>query len=994
MSKRVPTHTPETGTPEYWVSLDHLAEKPEVRAMIEREFPEGASTIDAPTRRTFLTLMSASFAMMGLTGCIRRPEEHIIPYQKMPEGVIPGIPQFYATNLAQHGEAIGVLIESHEGRPTKLEGNPDHPASLGGASPWMQAAVLDLYDPDRVQAFFRDGKPVSGEDAMKALADNAAGHEKDGGARLRVLRESTSSPTTARLEAAFAKRFPKAKIHAYDAVSQHETRAGSKLAFGDVLRGSIAYDRARAILAVDADFLGTEPGAVLATKLFSRNRKVIRPTDRMSRLWVAEPGYTVTGMNADHRARIPASAAEDVLLALAAELGKKGVDLKGIKGRPSAVVDAKWLATAAKDLIENRGASVVVVGSRQPASTQALAHAINDGIGALGRIVRFVKAPVTSGDPADLKALVDDMGKGAVDTLVVLGGNPAYSAPGDVDFAGAFAKVPNRFVLASHHDETSTKAGWVLPRAHDLETWNDLRALDGSLCLQQPMIAPIFDGRTDAEVMAALVKSPETRAHDLVRATFRELTPGAPANWNELHDKPWRRALHDGVLRTMAAGPVEAKVDYDAVAKAVGKAAPSLSPQALEVTFAPDDAIVDGRFANVAWLMELPHAITKTVWDNVAWISPKTATDLNLESGEVVRLSVAGRTVDIPVWIVPGTADNSVQLHLGWGRKMIGRVGDGKGFNVGPLRSAAALGFATGAKLDKTGNSYVVVVTQEHNMLEGRPIIQENTLDGFRADPKFTDKAVVHPPLLPLWEERKYEGYKWGMVIDLNACTGCNACVVACQAENNVPTVGKEQVSRQREMHWLRIDRYFTGSVEEPKVLNQPMMCVHCENAPCENVCPVNATSHSPEGLNEMTYNRCIGTRYCSNNCPYKVRRFNFLDYHDDVPETIKMVANPNVTVRMRGVMEKCSYCSQRIQAAKINTKREGHRKLRDGEVVTACQQSCPADAITFGDLNDKNSRVARLSEAPHGFRVLEEINTKPRTTYIAKIRNPHPELA
>ncbi|RYE81447.1 MAG: 4Fe-4S dicluster domain-containing protein, partial [Myxococcales bacterium] len=475
-------------------------------------------------------------------------------------------------------------------------------------------------------------------------------------------------------------------------------------------------------------------------------------------------------------------------------------------------------------------------------------------------------------------------------------------------------------------------------------------------------------------------------------------------------DRAWKRALHDGLVRGTAVAAADVRVNLDAVGAALGKApAAALSAQSLEVTFAPDNALQDGRYSNNSWLQELPNPVTKTVWDNAAWIAPKLAEELGVKSGDVVKMVVDGRTVEIPLWIVPGTHPYSVQLHLGWGRKMLGRVASPevgpsrqRGFHVGALRASTSPGFAVAAKIDKGSsslNEYAIVVTQEHNMVDDglskRPIVHETTLEEYRKDPKFIEaRSIHHPPLIPLWPERKYEGYKWGMAIDLTACTGCSTCMVACQAENNVPSVGKEQVARQREMHWLRIDRYFSGTPENPAVIHQPMACVHCENAPCENVCPVNATSHSPEGLNEMTYNRCIGTRYCSNNCPYKARRFNFLDFHETVPETIKMSANPNVSVRMRGVMEKCTYCVQRIQSAKIATKREGYRRLRDGEIRTACQQACPSDAIVFGDLNDPNSQVARLSPLDHGFRVLEELNTKPRTTYLAKIRNPNPELA
>jgi molybdopterin-containing oxidoreductase family iron-sulfur binding subunit len=1131
--KRVPLFKPEAGPPTYWRSLEHLAEQPQVKEMVEREFADGASTLPSTDRRTFLTLMSASFAAMGLAGCVRRPEEKIIPYQKMPENMIPGIPQFYATAVAHHGEALGLLVECHEGRPTKIEGNPDHPASLGGTLPWVQALPLDLYDPDRIPAPLRieageavavakfdprnPGKELplpehikgikatrtTWEDALRELTTRLDALEKRGGTGLRILLEPSASPSVTRLSQAVLKRFPQAKIAHYTSVSAANAAAGAKIALGEAHSAQVAYDKASVVLAVDSDFLFAEPGAILASKLFGRQRRLRSEKERPNRLYVAEPAFSVTGMSADHRLQVPASQAEEFLAAVGAELAKKGVSLGSLAGKlkPAAGLDARFIAGVAGDLAKNRGASAVVVGSRQPASVHALALAINSALGNLGKTIELYPQPTAQSDAvAELKALVDDMNKGQVDTLLILGGNPAYTAPGDLKFDEAAGKVPNRFYLTSHLDETGQiKGGWCLPMAHELESWGDLRAFDHTLTIQQPLIAPIFDGRSPLEFLALAAKSKELRGHDIVRATFQELglgaepkpveppssvvpagsasavasssasavasasgstpaasasaipassgsaaasasavastavaasasasasavasgsaapapgdappAPAAPAVAT-FPEKAWRRALHDGVVRNSKATPAVANVSLDAVAAVVGKRpATAPSAQSLEVTFAPDIALVDGRYANVSWLMELPNPVTKMVWDNAAWISPKLAGELGIKSGEVLKLSVEGRSIEIPVWVVPGTHPYSVQLHLGWGRKMLGRVATPevgpsrvRGFNVGPLRSSASMGFLTGAKLEKGGaalNEYPLVVTQEHNMIDdglsNRPIVQEATLDQYRKDPAFTEKAVHHPPLIPLWPERKYDGYKWGLMIDLNSCTGCGTCVIACQAENNIPSVGKEQVARQREMHWIRIDRYFSGSPEEPKVIHQPVACVQCENAPCENVCPVNATSHSPEGLNEMTYNRCIGTRYCSNNCPYKARRFNFLDYHEAVPETLKMVSNPNVSVRMRGVMEKCTYCVQRIQAAKIKTKREGGRKLRDGEIRTACQQACPSDAVVFGDLNDPSSQVAKQYAINRKFEVLKELNVKPRTNYLAKIRNPNPELA
>ncbi|HEU4406628.1 MAG TPA: TAT-variant-translocated molybdopterin oxidoreductase [Polyangiaceae bacterium] len=1118
--KRVLPITREDGPPQYWRGPEHLAQTPAAREAAGREFPEGASVLGPADRRTFLGLAAASAAMATLAGCIRRPEEKIVPYTKSPEGIIPGVPQFYATAYALQGEGHPLVVECHEGRPTKVEGNPEHPSARGGTLSWLQAAVLDLYDPDRAQGATKDKQPADQASVLAELEARLKAAEASGGAKLRVLSPRTASPSFARLKAAAQRRFPQAKFYEYEPAGDAEAVAGAELAFGRPLRPLVAYDRARVVVSADSDFLLTERGAVRANKLFAAGRRVRAPNDAMSRLYVAEPALTVTGMTADHRLRLPAGAVEDFLLALAAELGANNVALGPLAGKAKAAadLDRKWVAGAAKDLARQRGASVVVVGQRQPAHVHALGYAINQALGAFGRTLQFL--PAAAARPLDdVKALAGEMGAGAVDTLLVLGGNPAYDAPADLDFARAMARVPFRLHLGTHLDETAAASTHTLPRAHDFEAWGDQAAADGSLVVQQPLIAPLFDGKSDLELLAVVAGAPERRGYDLVRATFKEslggdagateaappaagspapagtadasppagsarpataaapaasgsavrpapgapppffqatpasslpspgriapnpsasaanaaigsavaaaphapsampaasavptgappagaaagpppATPGAPygAVTTALtgFERAWRRLLHDGFVARGAA-PVEAPLNADAVAGAVGKRAGQRpSAQALEVTFAPDATVFDGRFANNAWLQELPHPVTKITWDNAAWLSFKTAQELGVGSGDVVRLTVEGRSIEVPAWVVPGTADYSVQLFLGRGRAVSGRVGKGQGFDVTPLRTTKGFGFAQGGKLEKTANGYGLAVTQEHNTLEGRPIVREASLEAYRKDPEFAQKAVEHKPLVALWQEREYDGHKWGMVIDLTACTGCSTCVIACQAENNTPTVGKEQVTRQREMHWLRIDRYFSGTVEDPQVVRQPMACVHCENAPCENVCPVNATSHSPEGLNEMTYNRCIGTRYCANNCPYKVRRFNFLAFHEEVPETIKMVTNPNVSVRVRGVMEKCTYCVQRINQAKISAKRE-RRPLRDGDVVSACAQACPADAIAFGDLNDPQSRVARAAAARHGYRVLDELNTKPRTTYLSQIRNPNPELA
>jgi molybdopterin-containing oxidoreductase family iron-sulfur binding subunit len=1012
MSKRTPYTfaEPTDGAALYWRSLEEKERINDPSLYAERAAEFTPEQLERPTvdRRGFLGIMGAMLALVGAEGC-RRPVEKIVPYAKMPEEVIPGVPTHYASVYRRRGDTLGVLVTSHEGRPTKVEGNPDHPFSLGATDLLTQASVLDVYDPSRIKTPIKDGAEATWEDFDGEIATKLRGFEADGGARLRLLVEPTSSPSFLRLRAALKRRFPQARIHTYSAGFESSAREAARVAFGQPVQPLYAYDKAAVILSLDSDFLQTEPGNVRAMRLFANGRRLRRPTDTMSRLYVVEAAYTTTGANADHRLRVAASQVQAVAAAIAGALAGQGVDLGEVGGavrNPApAGVDAKWIAAVAKELAANRGRSIVVPGSGQPAAVHALAHALNQALGNVGTTVQYV-APADrdegtlSGDQpvshvADLKALVDAMNAGQVDTLVMFGGNPVYDAPADFKFAEALGKVGTRIHLADAWDETGAECNWCLPRAHAYEAWGDDAALDGTLAVQQPLIAPLHKSRSDLEVLALLAGSAETKGYDIVRATFREVAPTAMGS-----DHAWRRVLRDGVVVNSAASPVEGLALRGAdIAGALGRAAAAPAPtgSALEAVFVLDNKIHDGRYANNAWLQELPDPLTKIVWDNAALFSKKTAEALGIEGGDLVRVSVEGRSVEIAAWILPGTADNVVVLPLGWGRKRAGRVGNGKGFDVYPLRASTALRFASGVTVQKTGSRYRITQTQTHDSMENRPIAREATYAHYKEAPNFALLEAPPPRLLPLWREVDYRGHKWGMSVDLNACTGCGACVVACQAENNIAVVGKDQVERGRELHWLRIDRYFLGDEDAPKVAFQPLACVQCEEAPCENVCPVNATAHSPEGLNDMAYNRCIGTRYCANNCPYKVRRFNYLDFKGEfwdgeVPETVKMVHNPNVTVRMRGVMEKCTYCVQRIQSAKIGAKR-AEKPLRDGTFTTACAQACPADAIVFGDLNEPGSRIGQLSMLDRRYQLLAEIGTQPRTSYLAKVRNPNSEV-
>jgi len=1063
MSKRQPYDLPKSGAEAngakvFWRSLEDKANPDAVQSRAESEFPLGFDDlVKAPhNRRTFLTLSAITAALVA-EGCARRPVEKLMPYTKASDQILPGVANHYATVRVQRGEAIGLVVESHEGRPTKIEGNPDHPSSGGATDLWAQGALFDLYDPDRSRTPMKAQRTGSSNgplakttwnDVDAALAELARNHTADQGARLRVLAQPSVSPTFLRLRDAMLAKFPQAKVYTWAPVNDGNAREGAKIAFGQAVNVVPELAQAQVVLSIDSDFLGTETGMVRATRGFAEARKLESARGTMNRLYVVEPSPTVTGMSADHRLRLPAQHVESYLAALANVLATKhGLELGPVAAAVAAVkvdgVPEKWLKAVAADLAKSRAKSVILVGARQPARVHALAHALNAALGNAGHTVRYyAPADATERDPvADIKALAAEIEGGKVGTLVMLGGNPAYDAPSDLKLADRIRSVGTSIHLSFQVDETSSLCNWHLPLAHELETWGDARSLDGTRSIQQPLIAPLFGSRSEIEVLARLVGEPSPNGYDLVRNTLKPVVPPV-----EL-EKVWQASLKRGVLSGSIPtpfGPLAARLTEVAAAIQQGKAGKAIGAGNLEVTFAPCPKLYDGRHANNMWLQELPEPATKITWDNVAVFSPETAKALSLENGQMIRLSREGaQPVEVAAWVMPGQADNSVALALGWGRQTTGRYGAKHGFNVYPLRTTSAAWFGDGVKVEKLDGrdceamkdrlarpglaggpspapgrvqpddpfevetyKYKIAQTQEHGTMEGRPIAIDTTLDEYRANPKFVqypdgkrgrNGGAVDPKVLPLWKPVDYsQGHKWGMVVDLNACTGCNACVIACQAENNIPSVGKEQVSRGREMSWMRIDRYFSGSESDPEFVNQPVACMQCEEAPCENVCPVNATAHSPEGLNDMAYNRCIGTRYCANNCPYKVRRFNFLNYNGDdgkMPDTEKMRFNPDVTVRFRGVMEKCSYCVQRIQEHKIAARRE-QRNLRPDEVQSACQQACPAQAITFGDLNDPKGQVARLAAADRSYRLLADIGTHPRTSYLGKIRNPNPEMA
>jgi len=959
----------------YWRSLGELADSESFRANLEREFPEGASELpEGVTRREMLMLLGASLSLAGLASC-RRPVEKIVPYVNAPEEVIPGVPRRYATTMPFGRSAYGLVVESHEGRPTKIEGNELHPATKGRSSVRIQGAILGLYDPDRAQKVRHAGADSTWAEFVAAWAELEKKHVEDGGASLALLTPSFSSPTRARLLELFRARFPKAQVAVHEPVSDENVLAGVKSAAGRDLQPVLHVDKASVIVALDADILGCDPEDVRHIAGFAEGRRAAIDGKPMNRLWSIEAAYSLTGAMADHRMRLPSRSIPGVVAALAARIAGTGsVEVAGIP--------APWLDALAKDLTGNRGHGLIVAGPGQPATVHAAVLALNVALGNVGTTVTYHE--LSSGaapSRASLAGLVAAINAGSISTLVMLGGNPAYDAPADMNFTAAMKKVAATIALSTHVDETAAASTWSIPAAHFLETWDDARAVDGTMSVVQPLILPLFGGKGATELLGLLSTGKDQPGHDLVREVWKPLLGEAG------FEKSWNRVLHDGVLAGSATAPVTPSASPRAAAGLVTGAA-----DGVEVHFRPSPFLHDGRFANDGWLQELPDPVTKLTWDNPALVSPAVAKSLGVADEDLVSVTVGGRSLTLPVTIVPGQADGTVMLTLGYGRG-IGRIATGVGFNAFVLRASSAPDIASGA-IAKVAGRAMLAPTQEHGSMEGRPLIREASLEEYKHDPAFAQEAVELPKLESLWTEKPYDsGHQWAMTIDLNSCVGCNACVVACQSENNVPIVGEAQVRKGREMHWVRVDRYFEGAPEAPRMIFQPVPCMQCENAPCEQVCPVAATVHDDEGLNVMVYNRCIGTRYCSNNCPYKVRRFNFFNYTKDTPELLKLVQNPDVTVRARGVMEKCTYCTQRINAAKLDAKL-ANRPLVDGDVKTACQQACPAGAIEFGDLRDPASRVVAGKKDPRNYALLAELNSKPRTTYLAKVRNPHPDLA
>jgi molybdopterin-containing oxidoreductase family iron-sulfur binding subunit len=971
--------------PRYWRSLEELAATPEFGEMLQREFAqmlpvEGTSL----SRRRFVQLMGASMALAGISGCSIQPEEDILPYTKQPEEIIPGKPLYFATAMCMGGYSRGVLVESHMGRPTKIEGNPDHPASLGATTLFEQASILTLYDPDRSRAPSYLGAIRSWEPMQAELSSAVAAQQALQGEGLRLLLPTSTSPTLAAQLRRLRQTFPRAEVVFYDPVGSEAARRGARDAFGRWTEVVHDVGAADVILSIDCDLLAEGPGAVRHARDFSTRRRAPQGGTAMNRLYAVESSPTSTGTIADHRLSLAPHRVEAFVRALAAEL-----EVPGAQAQPESELAAP-LQSIAQDLRAHRGRSLIVAGPSAAPEVHILVHAMNEALGNLGRTVRLGEPlEVEPGDRhLALRRLSEDMHAGKVDLLLIAGVNPVFELPPELDFSAALEKVRLRVHAGLYRDETAEYCQWHVPLSHYLEAWSDARAFDGTASIVQPLIAPLYNSRSIHELLELILGGDAVSGRELVRSTWRERSGAID------FDRNWRRWVHDGWIPGTSIEHRSLAIDPSGVrAAALSLDSRHAERSGLSVALRPDPTIWDGSFANNGWLQECPKPHTRITWDNAALLSPATAERLSVRSEDKVRVTVDGQSLELAAWVLPAHADDTVTVHLGYGRRRAGKVGRGTGFNAYPLRTLDQMWTRPGATLEKIGGRYRLASTQIHHNMEGRHLVRHATIDEYRQHPDFVH-ALGHAEaaeisIMPGFE---YEGHRWGMVVDLGSCIGCNACLVACHAENNISIVGKEEVLNGREMHWIRIDRYFEGELDQPATLHQPVMCQHCEQAPCEVVCPVSATVHTHEGLNTMAYNRCVGTRYCANNCPYKVRRFNFYQYADQEHETLALQRNPNVTVRSRGVMEKCSYCVQRINRARIEA------TVRDLPISqlglqSACQQACPTRAISFGDLNDEQSEVSQLRASELNYGILEELGTRPRTTYLARLSNPNPVL-
>ncbi len=1013
----------EVKSPNYWKSLNELANNEEYQQFAEREFPENATELDDQvSRRSFLRVMGASIALAGFAAC-RRPVQKIIPYSKQPEDIIPGVPNFYASAMPFQDALTGVVIENHEGRPTKVEGNEMHPASSGNSSKFNQASILGMYDPDRSRHPVSDGERTSFDRFVSFCSE----HFADTGRDIAFISEANSSPTYNRLKDRALNTFSNARWVTYEAFGENNAVEGTNIAFGERLRTVNHFDTADVIVAFDNDFLNpaAHKNNVENTKRFTDGRRVSSTDDEMSRFYAIESTFSITGSNADNRLKVKSSEIPLFIYALAAELSGSLSGLSAFSNYSNKFSGHDWITALADDLLAHKGTSILTVGNEHDKAVHATVAALNKALGNAGETVTYHRVPhFNNRDNREAFAeLVQAMNDGEIDTVVMVGTNPVFSAPADLGFADALKKVETTIQLSDYYDETAKLSSWHVNRAHYLEAWGDGYSFTGTRSIIQPQIEPLHSGKSEIEFLNAIVNGSKAKGYDLVQETWKDFFG---INFNSR----WKKALHDGLEREQVFPEENVSVTRRFSAQLRNILATAGENKGIELVIRPDSKLFDGRYANNGWLQELPDPMTKITWDNVALMSPNTAEKLGVEKAglgvaqvDVLAITVNGNTVEVPAWVQPGHADDSITVTVGYGREGIGKVADQTGSDTYPLRSTDAMLYATDIQVENTGKSYEIACTQDHNSMEGRSLLRHATLQEYRENPEFSSYDSAYNAELPglayakekgedrslsifdAIDEKDYPDYEpqWGMTIDLNSCIGCGTCTIACQAENNIPVIGKREVSNGREMHWIRTDRYYEGEADDPKALHQPVPCMHCELAPCEQVCPVAATTHSDDGMNQMAYNRCIGTRYCANNCPYKVRRFNFFNYSKeyltsgDDPELVQMAMNPDVTVRFRGVMEKCTYCVQRVNRAKINREIEtdgATMKPEDGSVETACQQACPADAIYFGDLTDPESKIVETKKNNRNYLLLEELNTRPRTSYLAKLRNPNPKLA
>ncbi|WP_407175028.1 TAT-variant-translocated molybdopterin oxidoreductase [Bradyrhizobium sp. STM 3562] len=964
----------------YWRSLEELAESPEFVALVERQAPRFRDVVNAFDRRRFLQLMAASMALGGLSGCGPEVEQRqLLPYVEQPENVVPGRNRYYTGATLQDGYATGVLVAHQMARPIKVEGNPDHPASLGAASAIMQASILELYDPRRAQTIFGEGRIAPWESFVSALHSRRDALVERKGERLRILTRAITSPSLADQMTKLQQQFPAMRWHQWEPLHRDSEYASAARSFGQNADRIFDLSKAERILGVESDLISATPGWLAYARQFAAARRPAESGGTMSRVYAIESTPTLLGAKADHRLAMQPGEIIDALRYLAALLGAGPQAWSQAENRY-----APWLKAAADDLSENKGRALVHAGREQPAEVHLLTDAINARLGAFDSTVKLI-APVEAmpgSKQQSLAELADDMASGKVDTLLILGANPVYDAPADLEFAARLRHVPFSVSLALYDDETAVACRWRIPAAHAFEAWSDARAFDGTVTIMQPQVRPLYGGRAPQELLAVLLEdlSPDTYGllRDFWRARVQQENRGD-------FEAFWHNSLRTGVVADTAEPALSLKQVSDVAIQEHPTA--TASQPALQALFRSDEGLWDGRHANNPWLLEMARAFTRLTWDNAALVAPSTAKRLDLKTHDVVEIVIDKAKLKAPIFVLPGQAPDCITLPLGWGRAA-GGLGVGSGFSAYIVRNSGHTWSVEIASIVKTEETYRLATTQGQDRVLGRDLIREGDLTQFKSDP---GKIVERKKAESLYQAYQYPDRAWAMAVDLNSCIGCQACTIACQAENNIPIVGKDQVLAGRVMHWLRVDRYYSGSADAPDTAFEPMPCMHCEQAPCEVVCPVHATVHDHEGLNLMVYNRCVGTRFCSNNCPYKVRRFNFYGYAEE-NERAAESWNPQVTVRGRGVMEKCTYCIQRIRTVQIDAEKE-NRKIADGEVRTACQQSCPTQAIVFGDRNDSNSGVAKRKAWPIDYALLDELNTRPRTSYSALIRNPNPAI-